>query len=271
MMKVRLPRCWLPLYLQLFLGTTVLTASCFFPNGGEANKDVPCSSDDITFCCRYNDICLSNGVCMNVGHQPYTISRGSCTGRDWKSDKCPSVCRGPRDNPGGGASILDIGSSERSAKYCCNGVIRNGSSVRCANGDDPFPLQDGEILLGYAALSNVVSTMSATASRTPPARTGPPPFPGNRNNRPPSSGPNSVAIGVGVGVPLGVIALAAIGWVIYERRKHRRYITQEQTRYSDGSLSARETKNYNPRFVQRPAAELSAGEVGRPELDDSSK
>ncbi|OAL75064.1 hypothetical protein A7D00_0662 [Trichophyton violaceum] len=33
-----------------------------------------------------------------------------------------------------------------------------------------------------------------------------------------------VAIGAGVGVPLGVIAIGAIGWALYERRKRLRLI-----------------------------------------------
>lgn len=44
----------------------------------------------------------------------------------------------------------------------------------------------------------------------------------NSNNFNDSNDSNDVAIGAGVGVPLGVIAFLSIGWALWERRKRKR-------------------------------------------------
>lgn len=50
----------------------------------------------------------------------------------------------------------------------------------------------------------------------------------NSNSTSDSSGNKDAAIGAGVGVPLGVIALAAVGWALAERRKRYALINSPQ-------------------------------------------
>ncbi|EEP79395.1 predicted protein [Uncinocarpus reesii 1704] len=262
----------LPLYLQIFLVTTAFSATCYFPDGSEAKRDVPCKSNGATFCCRYNDICMSNGICMGVGDQPYVMSRGTCTDREWKAEGCPSVCRGPKDNADGGVAIT-VFRGGKHPTYCCGGITTKGDTKVCDNEDLPFSLQDGEMIFGHAALSNVVSSASATETDTTP--TTPPAI------SPPSNSPSSgscssksreVAIGAGVGVPLGIIALFAIGGMIFERRKRKAYIAQGQTAYGQAQWSQHppETKPHNPGFVQYAPAELGGGEPLEHRLSDNT-
>jgi len=73
--------------------------------------------------------------------------------------------------------------------------VSNGSSAVCANDQDSFKLASGTVIPGRAYLSNLTTKDS-----------------GNNNNR-------DVAIGAGVGVPLGVLLLTALGWALFERKK----------------------------------------------------
>lgn len=89
--------------------------------------------------------------------------------------------------------------------YCCGGG--NSTGTECENGDPPFVLEDGEMIFGRAALAmnGSGSTPDSSPDSSPDSETG--------------CSNNEVAIGAGVGVPLGVLALAAVGWAFYERRR----------------------------------------------------
>lgn len=71
----------------------VSAAQCYYPDGTES-VDEPCyDTDGATFCCGADSICLDNKLCLSVD-QPFTLSRGSCTDKDWKSANCPlNICR----------------------------------------------------------------------------------------------------------------------------------------------------------------------------------
>lgn len=77
---------------------------------------------------------------------------------------------------------------------------------------------DGDAIPGVAALSNLVKESDDTSSvvsndANSTTRTG---------SSITSNGSKDVAIGAGVGVPLGVIALLSIGWALWERRQRKR-------------------------------------------------
>lgn len=252
----------LSFYLQFFFAASVFSQSCYFPNGSRAPADVPCSSDEFTFCCRHNDICMSNGVCLHSGHQPYTISRGSCTDKSWKSGNCPSVCRDK--NPKGGATIINAGYDE-SHLYCCFGVFKKESSIECSDGDKPFTLPSGTMILGRAALANFTSSASQSDSTAEPTSTSTSSSTPESTDGGASASSTNIAIGAGVGIPLALIALAALGWAVFERRKRRHYLAQAP--YVPGNHPSSEVKHHNFGWGRRPPAELSGGDVHRPELE----
>ncbi|KAK6823901.1 hypothetical protein RU639_006606 [Aspergillus parasiticus] len=178
---------------------------CYYPLGNEA-KDVPCSGEQYTSCCDMGDLCLSNGLCLNVAHQPYQLSRGSCTDRSWGS-KCSQQCKDV--NPHGGCSITNHFFRDDVIKYCCGTPIGNGTNTNttvCPEDKTDFFIDDAKPVLGHAMLANVTS-LSASSN--------------NGSNGsvacPVSSLCHETAVGVGVGVPLGVIALGATAWAVFER------------------------------------------------------
>lgn len=126
------------------------------------------------------------------------------------------------------------------------------------------------MILGRAALANLTSSTPPTESTVEPTSASsstslPSPTPTASADDKFSSSLRSVAIGAGVGVPLGVLALAALGWAVYERRKNRNYPAPAP--YDPNTLPSSEVKHYNPGFARPQPAELSGGDVGRPELE----
>lgn len=100
------------------------------------------------------------------------------------------------DHQNGGCAIIPYISNGQQTEYCCDGIVSNGSKAVCAHGQDSFQLTNGAAITGRAYLAKDAVT-------------------GKGNNK------KDVAIGAGVGVPLGVLFLTALGWALYERR--RRY------------------------------------------------
>ncbi|KAJ0417150.1 hypothetical protein BJY00DRAFT_210775 [Aspergillus carlsbadensis] len=187
---------------------------CYFPSGVIAETNVPCSGEEYTSCCHYTDICLSNGLCLSAGQQPYTLSRGSCTNQRWDQG-CPEYCADV--NPDGGCSIVNFSFRNRVSRYCCGTATTDGSELACRDGDD-FTVPTGDVLAGYALLENVTSLNTTSDSPTD----------SNSSSECPTCSPcintsscNETTVGVGVGVPLGVIALATVGWALWERRRRK--------------------------------------------------
>lgn len=122
---------------------------------------------------------------------------------------------------------------------------------------------------GYAALADYTVTNSSTKTTT-------------SSSGGSSSSSNRAAIGAGVGVPLGVIALGAIAWAIWERRKlHRVMTTQPQqgqqggyNPYTGDKTSQIQSGGVPPLPLQpmqpQYEAEMSAGETAAVELEGRS-
>ncbi|OOF99039.1 hypothetical protein ASPCADRAFT_127613 [Aspergillus carbonarius ITEM 5010] len=208
------------LLLTLLISLTT-ARTCYHPDKSIAASNVPCTSDSTSFCCDSGAICMTNGYCIGVGSQPYLLFRGACTDQDW-GDDCPSHCA--NKNPTGGAPIIGIGSdSSGNAQYCCGFQVKNNGSSECVDGDTAFTLDDGEMILGRAALENVTSTSSSssTSTRTMSTATVVETTCSASNNEPHCGTSNATAVGAGVGVPLGVLAVSAVVWALWERGRRR--------------------------------------------------
>ncbi|KAL4945299.1 hypothetical protein BDV06DRAFT_219412 [Aspergillus oleicola] len=236
----------------------VSTRKCYFPSGIEAPTNVPCSGDEHTSCCDYRDICLSNGLCVATRIQPYTISRGSCTNQNWDSG-CPEYCRD--DNRDGGSSIVNYSYRDKVSTYCCGTVVDGDNTTACYNGDAPFTIPSGEALPGYALLGNVTSLNTTDSSDNNTCST----LPVTTDS---SSECHETAVGVGVGVPLGCIALASIAWALWERRKskkalaaatasHEAAVTAKAPGTFDIGAYAERNQRVSELDSQKPVAELN--------------
>ncbi|KAI9924829.1 hypothetical protein ASPWEDRAFT_183462 [Aspergillus wentii DTO 134E9] len=198
--------------------TFTLTSAqqCYFPDGTKSN-DVPCSSDKYTHCCSANDICLTNGLCYSVSHQPFVLSRASCTDQNWGSS-CPQYCYGSQDNTDGGCTITNLRFLHGISTYCCGNPVVDPKygNVSCLNGEEPFTIGPAEIIPGRAGLSNLTAKSTSSTNSSHANTTSSFPIPSGVCD---SEKKKNVAIGAGVGVPLGVIALSALLWGFWERKQ----------------------------------------------------
>ncbi|KAL4810249.1 hypothetical protein BDV18DRAFT_156617 [Aspergillus unguis] len=211
----------LPLVLFISLAR-LSSAKCFYPDATEATDDVQCQPGENSACCGQGSICLSNGLCMQV-IQPFGISRGSCTNPTFEIDECTSACTGYQRSTG--IAIISYNNGPDGIFYCCNSIVNNASSIdpACSMGE-PFTLDNADVIPGAGVLEDYIrkSDVNSTASQndttsTLTATPTPTPVPAPDSD----SDSNTVAVGAGVGVPLGVIALAGIGWALWERRKRK--------------------------------------------------
>ena len=82
-------------FCQLFDKQIMTNAKCYFPDGSIATGDTPCNSaatsNSVSACCGYSDICLDNALCL-MQHKLLRIVRGSCTDETWQSPQCAQYC-----------------------------------------------------------------------------------------------------------------------------------------------------------------------------------
>ncbi|OQE19557.1 hypothetical protein PENSTE_c015G05408 [Penicillium steckii] len=162
-----------------------------------------------------------------------------------------------------GASIINLSFLNGTSKYCCGTPVIDGDNIVCPFGKDSFELDDAEILAGHAALANVTTlSASANSSSTSPCPTI------SSNPSSSSSGSHDVALGAGLGVPLGVIALASLAWAFMERRR-----ANKLSRQVNNSIAPATGFIGSPISSQVPAKTVSSGpselDAGRrmPELE----
>lgn len=92
---------------------------CYFPNGDNSPRAVPCHENAIeSFCCAPHQGCLSNKLCFvnptETDPANFVYARGSCTDKTWKSGACADFCLG---------SSLTHPLSSSVARYAVHGLI----------------------------------------------------------------------------------------------------------------------------------------------------
>lgn len=91
---------------------------------------------------------------------------------------------------------MNIGFNYTDTKYCCGSAVSENGDVGCKY-EDPFELSQATVIPGVAYLANN-GAENSTSSSSP-------------------SSSSCVAVEAGVGVPLGVIAIATTIWALWER------------------------------------------------------
>ncbi|RJE24081.1 hypothetical protein PHISCL_03570 [Aspergillus sclerotialis] len=207
---------------------------CYWPDGTLA-KDYTSCGEDTNQCCSKESICLTNGYCMSMVFS-FNLSRATCKDRTWRT--CKNPCAEVTDRQNGGCALPFWGTINGEAAYCPDSIVPNATGVGCSDGTEPFTVGPASIITNKAALEGascavdplnpkIGATQAATATHTssfPTATNGT----GSSCNSDSGSSDNSnsknAAIGAGVGVPLGVISLATIGWALAERKKRYQLI-----------------------------------------------
>lgn len=126
-----------------------------------------------------------------------------------------------------GCSIINLNFEDGVSTYCCGTPVISGNNIVCPYGYDAFQLNDATALPGYALLANVTSLSGPSSSSTPSSSSAgqtDSAIPAGTSSRMPSetsssSGATEVAIGAGVGIPLGLIAIASLVWAFWERKR----------------------------------------------------
>ncbi|KAA8651628.1 hypothetical protein EYZ11_004901 [Aspergillus tanneri] len=252
----------------LFQSANADTRICRFP-GGKVTDDVPCTSNQNTHCCSPSSICLDNGYCYNIARQPFGISRGTCTDESWGKN-CPQECIDADKKTNKGSPIVAFTTQGDDQLYCCGGLSwdANKKAMDCAGGADPFTLDSARAILGVAALTNTTLdtenyyTAGVNASQVSVAKhcdnsgndgkngtdgsNGDSDSKGGNNGTCSTDGSNGnkddskekTAIGAGVGVPLGIIALGSLAFAFLQNRQFRRLKAQSQYATQEGMMGS---------------------------------
>ncbi|MCJ1321736.1 hypothetical protein MMC15_007081 [Xylographa vitiligo] len=269
-----------PLLVLALLVSLSSASTCYYPDGSTA-PDSPCTNSTTSACCAADAYCLDNGLCLTG----MILSRGSCTDPTWKAAECASYCQDV--NPSGGKGMAPCSATLWTCDYqtCAldnftlpagNLLLRDyqASSLGVAVAASTItvlPTAASSTSTSTSTGSTSTSTSSTSTSTntsllplsTPPTlppsqSTAPPPSaaasgpPPSTTCVPPPTGPTSgatvIAVGVGVGAPMG-LALAALLWMVCRERK--RNARGERAR--EVSLTKEE-------------ASLGRGEMGRWEI-----
>ena len=82
-------------WLSIF--ATVVTQTCYFPDGSIDSASTPCNGEG-SWCCPFGFFCESNLLCgVGIQYLVFTdeaYQRYSCADQTWQSKQCPGVCRG---------------------------------------------------------------------------------------------------------------------------------------------------------------------------------
>ncbi|KAK1823995.1 hypothetical protein LTR12_001528 [Friedmanniomyces endolithicus] len=215
--------------LLAFLGQAFAESQCYWPNHNAApgnytacNAAAPYSS-----CCRANEVCMTNGLCLQTQELANRLSRGACTDQTFSSTACPKVC----DDIITGNSLtifLAYDDAANNGAFCCV-YPYNSTSEQCqlptGGSYAPFDIDSFQVIYdrstgatipldgsnptttanssGAAATSTVTTTATATAAGTS----------------------SVAAVAAGVAAPLGVLLLASLiacGILLSRLKKLRR-------------------------------------------------
>lgn len=169
------------------------------------------------------DACLSTGLCFGTRDgYANVLTRSGCTDRTFSDSNCPQVCIDV--NPTGSALVFPVrphSNVSNTADYCCGpfNLKNNGQCDDPTDGNPyPFPIPNANLItnrttgeqgflnrtsLGTASQATVTTVQTSTlAAATQDHRT------------------KDLAIGAGVGVPLGVLLVLVCTVLALQMRRH---------------------------------------------------
>ncbi|GAB1193481.1 hypothetical protein APSETT444_002699 [Aspergillus pseudonomiae] len=126
------------------------------------------------------------------------------------------------------------------------------TSNRGGASQTPFTVTSGEIIPDVAGLSGLVRASNSSSSAP------------NNTKTCVQDSSRETAIGAGVGVPLGIIALGCMAWAVWERRARQRTTTSSSSEFS----FLERNQAYDKSYSQRPVGELPASLPEAAELGD---
>lgn len=216
---------------------------CYYPDGTVPLLPyMPCNSTAEgvhSACCAQGDPCSKTGYCYgNAGF----LYRGGCTDQTWASEQCCPHCRDAAIHSFSNVYHCDLNNGSAAGLWCCGAQEGTPESeAGCCNTTLFNPVFTGGFQIFFAPATELnISATNASASNATQGISTPgssSPFacsPGanlTASQNAPASKPQQqsherVTIGVGVGIPLGVIAFMSILLLF---REHRLRLCAEST------------------------------------------
>ncbi|KEZ46606.1 hypothetical protein SAPIO_CDS0423 [Scedosporium apiospermum] len=206
----------------LFLLSSTVDATCYRRDGNPVvpNKDIAtwreCNPGaGVTTCCSEIDLCLDNGLCLGFGGPGVFYIQG-CTDSSWPKSSCPAYCDGPDDGYGN----IRVWRCTDDGNYCCGFNDCCGDKT-IARFSVPNPNSGAHPPIpGSTSPSSPSSASEQTQTRSSVDVSA-----ADETN---SSAPESVSagsddaalrVGLGVGISLGVLLLALVGWIAWDWRR----------------------------------------------------
>ncbi|CAI7677851.1 unnamed protein product [Penicillium pancosmium] len=181
----------------------------------------------------------------------FALSRPSCTDLSWSSCGSYKFCF--EYNQDSGFPIVAANYAGNRTTHCCGTASYDNGTVTCPMKSVSVPY--GTAIPGVAGLAVSLTSANSTNSTNSSSSSDSESSSGSS-----SSSSRDTAIGAGVGVPLGVIAIGALVWAFWERRGRVRALAAAGT--SQGTAQP-----YQQMAYRAPPVELQAPEV---ELDGST-
>ncbi|KAM3424910.1 hypothetical protein BST61_g6884 [Cercospora zeina] len=213
---------------------------CFFPNHQPAENFTTCNAGaPHAACCRPEDVCLSNGYCLQQGAGlPNRLIRGGCTDYTFSSPACPNRCADTAQ--GLPVTIYLARDSRPNGDFCCvsNFNVTSGNCIVPSGGSSrPFQLSPGTVI--YDRNTGSLLPQNWTSAAEEPEVTV-----ASRSGNMVSSG----AI-IGVAVSLGVLLLAALAgclvlWRQLKKSKAAIASTHDYGDWSEGKGPRPEEDDY---------------------------
>ncbi|KAJ8132677.1 hypothetical protein O1611_g947 [Lasiodiplodia mahajangana] len=172
---------------QIALPTAATQQQCYYPQGNPSVGDIPTVNS-------------------------FELSRASCTDSTWQSENCPSHCTNVSIDKGIPIALYSY-MNPMPPQYCCGTAAPKGDgSIGCSWSPYPFTLEQGVIIPNRGILNGYIRAESIESNSTcPPNSTCPK---GTSSN-------TVIAVGAGLGAPLGTFLIAALFWALWERHQRR--------------------------------------------------
>ncbi|TGO59345.1 hypothetical protein BCON_0045g00060 [Botryotinia convoluta] len=242
--------CAFSLPLLASAATTDTPTTCYVINGQHnVNAGYRCdnSTTGHSSCCAAGAICFSNGVCQQANGNVQDYLRVGCTDPTWKDPACLNQCTSYARSSTAVCSTnqANLDCSILTQDSCCDtGAYGVGSFACCDNDTDIFNISPVAKLLAQVPLDYTSSSSSSTSSasstsatssvttssvsttttsslstaatsESAASQTSTAPLPTATS----SSSNHAVAIGAGIAIPCGILAIAALGWLLWRKRR----------------------------------------------------
>ncbi|KAM7187471.1 hypothetical protein V8F33_011211 [Rhypophila sp. PSN 637] len=224
---------------------------CYRANGTRDETLLACNpSDDTSPCCRANDLCLSNGLCLNLSDGDNGYSTQGCTDPKWGAP-CLSRCGDQMLESG-----LDMWPYYLNCCSCHSVWMSPGSLPEycCWRGDKCCGGPETRFQLPlFKAASKPAGIPASAATNAPDIGAG-----GGSADQNGSDHPKVLGIGLGLGLGLGLLLLAS-GVAFFTMSLRRR-------RKQDYHLKSDSVQNLAQMSLTRPGSRTTHSALSIPTL-----